>query len=77
MQYKDIINLSFRLVDYKNQIVESEIMKILNDLNISKENMPDFDSEYKYYTKQKDGHDKIYLIFVPETKKLYVIEDKL
>lgn len=74
---KEDINLSLNWEDNKNEAIESEIMKVLNDLNISKENMPDFKNQYKYYTKKmmKDPSSKIYLIFDTTTKKLYVVED--
>ena len=70
------INLSLNWKNNKNVAIESSTEKVLNTLNISKEEMPNFESEYKHYTKEKeDDSSKIYLIFFTDTKKLYVIED--
>lgn len=59
----------------KNTSIEMETGKILSMLNVSNENMPDFQKNYKYYTKVKQDASKIYLILFPDTKKLYVFED--
>ncbi|AST58084.1 hypothetical protein Thert_02147 [Thermoanaerobacterium thermosaccharolyticum] len=37
--------------------------------------MPDFKSKYKYYLKKKEDFSVIYLVFVPDKKRLYVIEN--
>lgn len=40
--------------------------------------MPNFQSDYKYYIEKKYGDSsKLYLIFMTDTKKLFVIEDIL
>lgn len=69
------INQSVNWENNKNKSIETKIDKILSTLNIPKENIPDFKSNYKYYATQKDDSSKIYLIFITNTKKLYVIED--
>jgi len=69
------INLSLNWENNKNLAMESTIEKVLNTLNISKENMPNFQSKYKYYTEEKSDSSKIYLIFVNDMKRLYIIED--
>jgi hypothetical protein len=79
---KEDIDLSLNWDNNENEAVnsaiiktiESEIIEVINGLSIPMENMPDFKSKYKYYTTQKNDFSKIYLIFVPDTKKLYVIE---
>ena len=77
LEYKNEkdINLSVNWENNKNVEIEKAAMKVLNTLNISKDNIPNFRSEYKYYTKDKDGPSKMYLIFFIDTKKLYVIEN--
>ena len=37
--------------------------------------MPNFEDNYKYYSKTKKDSSKIYFVFFPNIKKLYVIED--
>lgn len=77
------INTSLNWNNNENKVVDSgikkvqqtEIKEVINDLNIPIENMPDFKSKYKYYTKLKADSSKIYLIFVTDTKKLYIIEN--
>lgn len=59
----------------KNKSIETEIDKVLYELNVPKENMPDFQNSYKYYTLSKEDSSKIYLVFISDTEKLYVIED--
>jgi len=72
------INQSVDWENNKDKSIETEIDKVLSTLNVPKENMPNFQSNYKYYTTWKDkSSSKIYLIFITDTKKLYVIEDIL
>ncbi len=54
---------------------ESVVEKILNELSVDSEYMPNFEMEYKYYSKKGQDSSKIYLIFFPDMKRLYVIED--
>ncbi len=62
----------------KDKSIEAEIDKVLSGLNVPKENMPNFQSDYKYYIEKKDSDSsKLYLIFMTDTKKLFVIEDIL
>lgn len=72
---EDEISLSVNWENNKDIAIETATEKILNTLNVSKENMPNFQSKYKYYTKLKDDSSKIYLIFDTDIKKLYIIED--
>ncbi|MEZ0536625.1 hypothetical protein ACAG39_05155 [Caldicellulosiruptoraceae bacterium PP1] len=69
------INQALNWINAKNVSMELEINKILNNLNVSKQNMPDYNKKYKYYVKFQEDSSKIYLIFVPDTRKLYIIED--
>ena len=71
------INQSVDWENNKDKYIETEIDKVLSTLNVPKENMPNFQSNYKYYNTWKDKSSKIYLIFITDTKKLYVIEDIL
>ena len=71
---KENVNLSLRWEDSKNESIESAINFTLNNLHITKENMPDFKEKYRFYIIQKDSSE-IDLIFNQATKKLYVIEN--
>lgn len=72
---KDDIDLSLDWEDNRNSEIEAEVKRVLNNLNVSNDNMPDFQSNYKYYITGKNDSSRIYLIFVPDTKILYIIED--
>jgi hypothetical protein len=72
---KGDIELSLNWKDDKNSAIESLIKQVLNALNVPREYMPNFNSKYKYYLKRKQDSSVIYLIFVPDTKRLYIIED--
>jgi hypothetical protein len=69
------INNSVKWESDKDVFTETEIDKVLSDLNVSEKNMPSFQHKYKYYVTSKDDNSTIYLVFIPHTKKLYVIED--
>ncbi|WP_058486536.1 hypothetical protein [Defluviitalea phaphyphila] len=71
------INKALDWIDGKNVQIEAEIDKILNNFDISKKNIPipDYNKEYKYYTEIKEDNSKIYFLFIPETKMLYIVED--
>lgn len=75
LQYNSNENIQLTWIETKNKTIESEINKILENLKVSKENMPDFTSNYKYSTREKDFYDKLYLIYLSETNRLYVIEN--
>lgn len=64
-------------IDGKNTLMEAQVNKVLNILEIPIEAMPEFQADYKYYTKIKEDSSKLYFIFVTGTKKLYIIEDIL
>lgn len=72
---EDDINKSVNWKNIKDKSIETEINKVLSTLNIPKENMPNFQSNYKYYTAVKHDSSKIYLLFFNDIEKLYVIED--
>jgi hypothetical protein len=59
----------------KDKSIEAEVDKVLSKLNVPKEHMPEFQNNYKYYTLSKQDSSKIYLVFISDTEKLYVIED--
>lgn len=69
------INQAVNWESNKDKYIETEVNKVLSELNVPEENMPDFQISYKYYTQLKDDSSKIYLLYVNNTKKLYVIED--
>lgn len=69
------INQAVNWESNKDKSIETKVNKVLSELSVSKENMPDFQNNYKYYTELKDKMSKIYLVYFPDTKKLYVIED--
>lgn len=72
---EDDINKSVNWKNVKDKSIETEINKVLSTLNVPIENMPNFQSNYKYYTTVKDASSKIYLLFFNDTEKLYIIED--
>lgn len=77
-QYHDnkIIIKSLDWNEGSNISMESEVLKLIDTLGVSKEYIPDFQDSYKYFTKIKtDGYSTIYLIYFEDTKKLYVIEN--
>ncbi|WP_434565079.1 hypothetical protein PQ690_02700 [Thermoanaerobacterium thermosaccharolyticum] len=69
------IELPLKWNDGNNTSIESAINHVLNSLTIPNEYMPDFKSKYKYYLKKKEDFSVIYLVFVPDKKRLYVIEN--
>ncbi|MBU5676866.1 hypothetical protein KQI88_10595 [Alkaliphilus sp. MSJ-5] len=60
----------------KNPYVEDEVEKILNSLQVSNEQKPDFSKEYYWYRKNgdNDSRNKLYLIYFNEDNILHVIE---
>lgn len=74
---KDDIELSLKWKDDKNLSMESKIGEVLDNLSVSQEYMPKFESKYQYYSKREQDSSTIYLIFIPDIKRLYVIEDIL
>lgn len=72
---KKDIDILLNWENNKNIAIESAIEKVLNNLNVAQVNRPNFKDEYKYYFKAGDDSSKVYFIFVPNTKMLYVIED--
>lgn len=69
------MNQSVNWESNKDKSIETEIDNVLSELNVPKENMPDFQNKYKYYTLVEQDSSKIYLIYISDMEKLYVIED--
>lgn len=76
LQYKNSndVLLSENFTNSKNTDMEFEVWEILGHLDIPKEYLPDFQNSYQYFATTKEDHSRIYFIFVPDTKKLYVVE---
>lgn len=76
-EYKNtnVIENKLNWTDTKNPDIESKIDKILNSLNVANTNRPDFHKKYKYFIKTKEDFSKIYIIYIDEIAKLYIIED--
>lgn len=77
LEYKneEDINLFLKFKESKNKSMEIEVEKILNSLHVPSECMPNFNYDYRYYLRTKNYSSTIYLIFVPNIKRLYVIEE--
>lgn len=61
--------------DDKNQNIELPIKRLLKGLNISKEYIINFNTEYKYFYKETEDFSKIYIVYVPNSKIIYILED--
>lgn len=61
----------------RNIKVEEEAEGILIQLGVSKEKRPDFSKEYYWYKKvdDTDSRNNLYLIYVIEDNRVYVIEE--
>ncbi len=55
--------------------LENEINRILEKLSVVEEYTINFENKYSYFTKVKADFSKIYLVFIEESKLLYVVED--
>ena len=60
--------------------MEREIKEVLEklkeqDVKISEEYKIDFNKKYEYIRKTKDDNSELYLIYIIEENKIYVIED--
>lgn len=71
----DEINQALKWSKGKNALLEEEVNEILDKLNIPEEYMPDYDEEYKFSIKAKTDSSIIYLIYTPDTGRLYIIEN--
>ncbi len=74
-EYNNIKDINIVWKDKRDITIESAIKGVLDKLNVAPENRPNFQDEYRHYSKTKEDSSKIYLIFVENTKMLYVIED--
>ncbi|HAT4186842.1 TPA: hypothetical protein I9007_002440 [Clostridium perfringens] len=75
-EYKDNTNIikSLNWQEDKNISVELNILKILSDLDISSEFLPDFKYDYKYFFQVEPDLSEIYIVFFENLKKVYIIE---
>lgn len=55
--------------------LESEMNRILEKLSVVEEYTINFEYKYSYFTKVKADFSKIYLVYIEESKLLYVVED--
>jgi len=56
-------------------LAETEVLKILESLEVPAANLPDFQKTYLYYIKREPSEGStIYLIYFTDTKTLYVVE---
>lgn len=78
LEYKDIgINKNFEWVQGKNRNIEVEIGKIISELKLDKNFIPNFEDKYMYYYKIEDNvahKDKIFIIYFYDTGMVYVVE---
>lgn len=70
----EVINKNFDWKSEKNLDIELQIQKILNDLDINKEQYPNFIENYKYY-ESIDHTSKLYIIYFENEGIVYIIED--
>lgn len=57
-------------------LVETEVLQILENLEVPAANLPDFQKTYLYYIKRDQSEGStIYLIYFADIKTLYVIEN--
>lgn len=64
----------------KNSELETEVNEVLvrlARLNSQSVNTIDFGKQYKYYTQSKRDSSTLYLIYIEEEKRLYILEDLL
>ena len=58
----------------KSSGVEAYINAKLSSISVPVEYMPEFDGEYRYFVEKRDDLSKLYLVYFPEEKKLYIWE---
>lgn len=59
----------------KKRSLEEEIASILSILEIDKNQLLNFDNEYLYYEQKKDYSSALYVIYMYNEGKIYIIED--
>ncbi|MGB7595547.1 MAG: hypothetical protein WBL80_08270 [Erysipelotrichaceae bacterium] len=77
-QYHDDkkISKAFEWKDISNLPMESEIVKLIESIDVPDEYAPDFKKKYKYFIKKSsEDSSTIYLIFFEDTNQLYIIEN--
>jgi len=71
----DDFTSSIQWCDNKNLLFQCNVEGILEKLNIPKEFYPNFQCDYEYYFKiNLEDSSEIYIISIPDLKKVYVIE---
>lgn len=76
-KYKEVEKVDECVDWYKgsNVVLETEVDKVLQILEIPEDMMPDLITEYKYYMKRDSDSSKLYLILNEEVKELYIVEN--
>ena len=59
----------------KDNHIKNYVINILEELEVSKEYYPDFNSDFKYYYKMDEDKSKIYIILNSDLKKVYIAEN--
>lgn len=59
----------------KDVFLEKKIRDILKELDVAKENYPDFQLEYKRYSEYDNDKSQMDILYFEELNKMYVIED--
>lgn len=64
-------------IEWKDKVdyIEDYVVDILEELEVSKEYYPDFNSDFKYYYKMDEDKSKIYIILNSDLKKVYIAEN--
>jgi len=76
--YNDVkkINKAFEWENTSNIPMESEIVKLIESIDVPDEYAPDFNRKYKYFIKKSsEDSSTLYLIFYEDTNRLYIIEN--
>ena len=63
-------------IEWKDKVdyIENYVVDILEELEVSKEYYPDFNSDFKYYYKMDEDKSKIYIILNRDLKEVYIVE---
>ena len=77
IEYTDttLIDKRFDWKNQKNEEIEKSIKSTCEGLEIKDEYKINFENPYKYFYKSKEDNSEIYLIFFPENKRLFIIEN--
>lgn len=58
----------------KDNSIEGYITKILENLEVPKENYPNFNNDFIYYHKLKEDNSQMYIILNSELNRIYIVE---